>query len=235
MIWLRKSEEVPMFSLLLFTNSKVLEKGFVSVFGAYPEIRPQTVNGPMECLLRAVAEVAPDVLLFDFSATEHFPALAELRRRAPECRTVLWVDGISIEAGYQTMKLGVRGILKKSEDIERAIASLRHVAEGQMYFEQSLVSDFMEARTVGLTPRESQLVPLVANGLKNREIAATLELSESTVRIYLSALFRKLGVRDRQELAIYAMKNLPSGRAAGPVLQSMLMGKSTTPLASVDL
>ena len=224
-----------MFSLLLFTNSKVLEKGFVSVFDAYPEFRSRTVNGSIESLIRMVGEFAPHVLLFDFSPTEDFPGLAELRRRVPDCRTVLWVDGISIEAGYQAMKLGVRGILKKSEDIERAIAALRHVAEGQMCFEQSLVSDFMEARTVGLTPRESQLVPLVANGLKNREIAAVLDLSESTVRIYLSALFRKLGVRDRQELAIYAMKNLPSGRAAGPVLQSMLMGKSTTPLASLDL
>src|SRR5262249_42307954 len=98
-----------MFSLLLFTNSKVLEKGFLSVFDAYPEIRPYTVNGALECVIRTVRETAPHVLLFDFAATEHFPALAELRRRAPESRTVLWVDGISIEAGYQAMKLGVRG------------------------------------------------------------------------------------------------------------------------------
>src|SRR5262249_39166886 len=118
--------------------------------------------------------------------------------------------------------------------IERVISALQQVAEGKMFFEQSLVSDFLEARTVDLTPRESQLVPLVAKGLKNREIALALELSESTVRIYLSALFRKLGVRDRHELAIYAMKTLPSGREMGPGLQSMLMGKATSPVVSAD-
>jgi two-component system, NarL family, nitrate/nitrite response regulator NarL len=223
-----------MFTVLLSTNSKVLEQGFIAVFGGNPEMQIRTVDGQLENITQAQREHAPDVLLFDFAASEHFPALAELRRRMPESRTVLWVDGISIEAGYQAMKLGVRGIIKKSEEIERAQMALRQVAEGQLCFEQSLISDFLEARTVGLTPRESQLVPLVAKGLKNREIAAALDLCESTVRIYLSALFRKLGVRDRQELAIYAMKNLPSGRAAGPVLQSMLMGKATSPHASVD-
>jgi len=221
------------FELLLFSNSKVLEMGFLSIFGGRPEFEIRTVNGSIDSVIQAI-ENPPDVLLFDFSATEHFPALAELHRSAPECRTVLWVDGISTEAGYQTMKLGVRGILKKSDEVDRLVTALQQVAEGKMFFAQSLVSDFLAARTVDLTPRESQLVPLVANGLKNREIAAALELSESTVRIYLSALFRKLGVRDRHELAIYAMKNLPSGRTAGPGIQSMLMGKTTTPLVSAD-
>lgn len=224
-----------MKTLLLFTNSKVLEKGFFSVFGSQNAIPVHTVRGTIEDVLHAVDAISPAVLLFDFVAGEHFPSLAELRRRAPGCKVVLWVDSISIEAGYQAMKLGVRGILKKSEDIDVAIASLMQVAEGQMCFEQSLVTNFLESRTVGLTPRESQLVPLVARGYKNREIANALDLSEATVRIYLSALFRKLGVRDRHELAIYAMKNLPSDTSAqfpGPVLHSMLMGKAAVAATS---
>jgi two-component system, NarL family, nitrate/nitrite response regulator NarL len=219
-----------MFTLLLFTNSKVLETGFLSIFRAEGSIRIQTVNGGIPEVLDAIGRHAPEVLLFDFIAAEGFPGLAEVRRQAPACKTVLWVDAIQIEAGYQAMKLGVRGILKKSDETQYILGALQHVAEGRMCFGQSLIADFLEARTVGLTPREGQLVPLVARGLKNKEIAATLELSEATVRIYLSALFRKLGVRDRHELAIHAIKNLPSGEAAasiegGPILHSMMMGK----------
>jgi DNA-binding NarL/FixJ family response regulator len=220
-----------MITLLLYTNSRVLEKGFLSIFTNENGFRIHTARGPLAGLLRTMDEISPGILLFDFAAAENFPDVAEVRRHAPGCGIVLWVDTISIEAGYQAMKLGVRGILQKCDDIDHAIDSLAQVAEGRMCFDQSLVTHFLESRTVGLTPRESQLVPLVVRGLKNREIASALELSEATVRIYLSALFRKLGVRDRHELAIYAMKNLPSGdasRYAGPVLHSMMMGKAAT-------
>jgi DNA-binding CsgD family transcriptional regulator len=59
-----------------------------------------------------------------------------------------------------------------------------------------------------LTPREGQLVSLVADGLKNKEIAEELCISEGTVRVYMSTLFRKLGVKDRYELALYGLKNM---------------------------
>jgi len=226
-----------MFTLLLFTNSQVLRTGFLSLVRSQDAIRICTVRGRISDLMNAIDAQAPDVLLFDFVAAEDFPGLAAVRRRAAACKTVLWVDAIQIEAGYQAMKLGVRGILKKSDDFDYVLSALEHVSEGRMCFGQSLIADFLEAKTVGLTPRESQLVPLVARGLKNKEIAAALELSEATVRIYLSALFRKLGVRDRHELAIHAIKNLPSGEISsapegGHMLQSMMMGKAAAAGAS---
>ena len=218
-------------TLLLFTNSKVLEQGFLTVFAGRSPIETVIVNGAPADVLDSIARHAPSVLLFDFIPAEHFPALAEIRRRAPACPIVLWMDAVSPEAGYQAMKLGVRGILKKSDAIDHAISLLVRTSEGQLCFEQGLVTRFLESRTVGLTPRESQLVPLIARGLKNKEIASALQLSDATVRIYLSALFRKLGVHDRHELAIYAQKNLFSDRFTAPVLRSMLLGKAAGPFA----
>jgi DNA-binding CsgD family transcriptional regulator len=58
-----------------------------------------------------------------------------------------------------------------------------------------------------LTGREIQLIRLLALGLKNKEIAATLSITEGTVKVYLSRLFQKLGVKDRFELALYGMKH----------------------------
>jgi DNA-binding CsgD family transcriptional regulator len=87
------------------------------------------------------------------------------------------------------------------------------VAEGGLWFEEALKASFTTMRTISLTRRESQLVSLLSQGLKNKEIAATLFISEGTVKVYLSRLFQKLGVKDRFELALFGLKNMPSGEA----------------------
>jgi DNA-binding CsgD family transcriptional regulator len=65
---------------------------------------------------------------------------------------------------------------------------------------------------VALTQREGQLVSLLSQGLKNKEIATTLMISEGTVKVYLSRLFQKVGVKDRFELALFGLKNLTTGQ-----------------------
>jgi DNA-binding CsgD family transcriptional regulator len=87
------------------------------------------------------------------------------------------------------------------------------VAEGGLWFEETLKTSFSNAKAVALTRRESQLVSLLSHGLKNKEIASTLFITEGTVKVYLSRLFQKLGVKDRFELALYGLKNLPAGTA----------------------
>ena len=73
----------------------------------------------------------------------------------------------------------------------------------------------MSARRYSLTRREGQLVSLLSQGLKNKEIATALTISEGTVKVYLSRLFQKLGVKDRFELALYGLKNLTPGGGTG--------------------
>jgi DNA-binding CsgD family transcriptional regulator len=73
---------------------------------------------------------------------------------------------------------------------------------------------------VALTKRESQLVSLLSQGLKNKEIATTLTISEGTVKVYLSRLFQKVGVKDRFELALYGLRNLQNMSGEAPALNS---------------
>jgi DNA-binding CsgD family transcriptional regulator len=82
------------------------------------------------------------------------------------------------------------------------------VAAGQPWLDKALASGVTRSRCIQLTPRESQLVGLVSDGLKNKEMAEHLGISEATVRVYMSSLFRKLGVKDRYELALYGLKNM---------------------------
>jgi DNA-binding CsgD family transcriptional regulator len=107
------------------------------------------------------------------------------------------------------------------------------VQAGELWFEKALTDSFLCARRVALTQREGQLVSLLSQGLKNKEIASTLLISEGTVKVYLSRLFQKVGVKDRFELALFGLKNLTTGQlpvgekgqraAAMPGLRSLVL------------
>jgi DNA-binding NarL/FixJ family response regulator len=120
------------------------------------------------------------------------------------------------------MGLGVRGIVRKTLPAETLIECLRKVNQGELWFEKTLTDSMLSARKVSLTRREGQLVTLLSQGLKNKEIATVLCVSENTVKVYLSRLFQKVGVKDRFELALYGLRNVAAGqgRLDQPVQQS---------------
>jgi len=109
--------------------------------------------------------------------------------------------------------LGVIGILNKRLSPDEFLQNLNAIAQGNVRIEPELMDAIIMAKTVKLTKRESELVLLVAQGLKNKEIGAELNITENTVKAYLSRLFQKLNVKDRLDLALYGLKNLkaPSG------------------------
>jgi DNA-binding CsgD family transcriptional regulator len=136
-----------------------------------------------------------------------------------------------------TMGLGVRGILRKTLPTELQVKCLQKVQAGELWFEKALTDSFLCARRVALTPREGQLVSLLSQGLKNKEIATTLMISEGTVKVYFSRLFQKVGVKDRFELALFGLKNLTTGQlpvgvngqrlgpSAMPALRSLVLDR----------
>src|SRR5436853_6009509 len=141
-----------------------------------------------------------------------FGALSEMKRAMANSKIVLWVHTISTELAFQAMGLGVRGILRKTLPTDLLVKCLEKVQEGELWFEKALTDSFLSAKRIALTQREGQLVSLLSQGLKNKEIATALLISEGTVKVYLSRLFQKLGVKDRFELALYGLKNLTPGQ-----------------------
>jgi len=137
--------------------------------------------------------------------------LTEMKHAMMSSKIVLWVNSISTELAFQAMGLGVRGILRKTLPTDLQVKCLQKVQAGELWFEKALTDSFLCARRVALTQREGQLVSLLAQGLKNKEIASTLMISEGTVKVYLSRLFQKVGVKDRFELALFGLKNLTTG------------------------
>ena len=202
-----------MTRLLLYTDEPILASGLEMVLAQADGYRLSGIcRSPSSLLEQAMVE-RPDVLLLDLTPDLSFGTLLDVQRQVPTGRLVLWVRSISTELAYQAIEHGVRGILRKTHPPDVLLKCLQMVAEGGLWFEEALKASFTTMRTISLTRRESQLVSLLSQGLKNKEIATTLFISEGTVKVYLSRLFQKLGVKDRFELALFGLKNMPSGEA----------------------
>jgi DNA-binding NarL/FixJ family response regulator len=223
-----------MATVLLCTNEPVLAEGLAKVF----ETSGEPADGPLQLVgwcsgteqLRIEADKhQPDILLADLTSGVNIGILSGIPELHARTRIVLWVHEIPTELALQSMSLGIRGVLRKCLPVETLIRCLSRVYEGELWFEKALTDSLMTAQRFTLTRREGQLVALLSQGLKNKEIATALAISEGTVKVYLSRLFQKLGVKDRFELALFGLRNLssgteerqtPAGRNAAPGLQT---------------
>ena len=129
---------------------------------------------------------------------------------------MLWGEALTGEFAFQAMQLGVRGILAGTISIEGLLAALENVHRGVLCFEQELMDSVLAHTRVTLTRRQGQIVSLVSQGFKNKEIATAMGITEGTVKVYLYKLFRKLGMNDRLDMALYGLKNLFVAHDAAP-------------------
>jgi DNA-binding NarL/FixJ family response regulator len=199
-----------MTRLLLYTDEPFLAQGLETVLTSEPTLELASICQDISNLNESITASNAEILLLDLTPDLTFSVLVDVQRRYPTSKVILWVRSISTELAYQSIEHGVRGILKRSHPPETLIKCIQMVAEGGLWFEETLKANFLSVRTISLTRRESQLVSLLSQGLKNKEIAATLFISEGTVKVYLSRLFHKLGVKDRFELALYGLRNMPT-------------------------
>ena len=201
--------------LIMFCDEPLVAEAMANVFKGAEDIEVTRTLQRASDAAPAVVQFQPDVLLLCLTPEIHIGVIRQLRQAAPDCRIVLWVHSISKELAHQAMEMGVRGILRRTDSPEMILKCLRKVQEGELWFDRILTSSFMACRRVRLTRREGQLARLLAAGLKNKEIASELSISEGTVKVYLSRLFDKVGAKDRYELALFSLRNL-QGLALAP-------------------
>jgi DNA-binding NarL/FixJ family response regulator len=202
-----------MTRVFLYSDQPILARGLDSVLAPTGRFQLESFFSGLPELLARLENDIPDVLLLDLTPEVTFGVLSDIKRVVQDCRLVLWVNSISTELAFQAMGLGVRGILRKTLPSELQVKCLQKVCEGELWFEKALTDSFLAAKRIVLSQREGQLITLLSHGLKNKEIASTLLISEGTVKVYLSRLFQKVGVKDRFELALFGLKNLTAGQA----------------------
>lgn len=178
------------------------------------EIVARCVDG--EEALRAVKHHKPDVLVLDIQMPRMngLQVLREIHEQKLPTRVVLLTAALDEDQVMEAMRLGVAGLVLKEMASKRLVQCVRHVSGGDQWLESSLVSKALEkmmkreqgSREVArvLTPRETEVVKMVATGLRNKEIAEKLQISEGTVKIHLHTIYEKLHITGRVELSLFA-------------------------------
>ncbi len=160
--------------------------------------------------LAAIAEHRPDMVILDIAMPggSGLDVLRGLRGDGDSLPVIILTAGMDDYPLAEALGLDVEGIVLKSSDPAYLLTCLEAVRDGGRWIDPDLRerADALAASGLAspLSPRERQLVGLVVKGLRNREIAARLGITEGTVKVYLHAIFARLGVTSRTELAAYA-------------------------------
>ena len=175
----------------------------------------QTIVGSAttgEEALRSLEELRPDLLLLDLQMPEGsgMDVLRAVRSDGLTLRVVLLTAGIEDPALMEAYALKVDGMVLKNSDPAYLLECLDAVRAGRSWLDPELrermtrLAESTPAERASLAPRERELIKCVRQGLRNREIASELGVTEGTVKVYLHNVFEKLGVKNRTELAIRA-------------------------------
>jgi DNA-binding NarL/FixJ family response regulator len=178
------------------------------------EIVGEASNGN-ECV-HMLTKLKPDILLLDLRmpGKDGLAVLEEVNLGFLTTRVIVLTEAEEERDAVRAMRLGARGIVPKQTARDLLVKSIRRVYSGEIWLNNRLTAEVMKAFTSSsdiarrepmLSDREKEIVQLIAQGFRNKEIAEKLFISEQTVKNHLHNIFDKLGVSDRLELALYAI------------------------------
>jgi two-component system, NarL family, nitrate/nitrite response regulator NarL len=194
--------------VVFYSNQPVLAAGVRISLGGFQGFHLAAVATTIPQLLEHIRATPAALILIDLTQEVTLEVIKKVQSEARGAAVILWVEAVSIEFASQVIGLGVRGILRKTMSIELHLRCLQAVGAGELWLEKSLSDRILTTSRVTLTQRERELLGLLAQGLKNKEMAHQLGITEGTVKVYLSNLFRKAGANDRLDLALFALRNM---------------------------
>jgi DNA-binding NarL/FixJ family response regulator len=152
---------------------------------------------------------ACDVLLLDLQMERW--ALEDIRELSILTRILVLTASESIENAVSAMRMGASAVVQKRFAVQTLIQAIHAVANGSVWMppalQAELTAQWNSSPTKQLTARESEIIRHVAAGLRNAEIGKRLSITEATVKSHLNSIFDKLELRDRVELALYAVRH----------------------------
>ena len=197
-----------MLTVVICTDQPVLEIGLRKVLESAADLTVAECCRTFPDVQRIAASRQPNLLIYGLRPDAN--SLAALRAAAPNTAIVLWGAEFPTDLAHHAVELGVRSFLSSTSEPDTVRDCLRVSAGGEMWMERSLSISMLHSRPPRLSKRQTELVRMLTQGLRNKEIAARLGISEGTVKSYLTVLFEKVGAKDRFELALFGLKNLSS-------------------------
>jgi two-component system nitrate/nitrite response regulator NarL len=203
------------FSVSLCETQPITVKGFRQLLDETEDLALLASHvSPTEWMMSGAAEQT-DVLVIDKGLGAHL--VLEGLNRLPVARNgqtqrpgvVIWGMSISEAEALKFLQCGARGIVRKSADLDSLLACLRAVAAGRSWMQDSVFREAVPQDSpmrTDPTSREQQVMELVEQGYKNREIAQELGIRPGTVKIHLKHIFEKTGVHGRHGLALTGLR-----------------------------
>jgi DNA-binding NarL/FixJ family response regulator len=217
--------------LVVVDDQEVVRAGFAALLGTQPDLAVLATASDGAEAVRICGGVRPDVVLMDvrMPVMDGIEATRRLTGTEPAPRILMLTTFDLDEHVYDALAAGASGFLLKDATAERLFDAVRVVAAGEALLAPTVTRRLI-ARFAGLrppaaraaldelTPRETEVLRLVAEGLSNAEIAARLVVGEETVKTHVSRVLRKLDVRDRAQAVVTAYESglVVPGGLSGP-------------------
>jgi two-component system, NarL family, response regulator DevR len=206
----------PCIRLLLVDNHQIVRIGLATLFRTVPHFLVVGEAGTVAEAIAQARQCAPDVVLMDVRLPDGsgIEACRQIRSEQPEARVLMLTSYSDEEAVIASIMAGAAGYLLKDTDAEELIEGIEAIARGGSLLDPAVtqtVLSWMQQPSVQvpgdplseLSEREREILPLIAEGKTNREIALLLSLSENSVKSYVSNILQKLRLARRAEAAAF--------------------------------
>ncbi len=201
-------------SVLIVDDHPVVRRGLRVLLEVQDGIAVAGEAGDGATAIALAAEHAPDVILLDLKlpGTDGIAVLGELRARGSTARVLVLTSATEPASARAAVRSGAAGVLYKDVDPDALVRAIRSVHDGHLLLAPEAAGPLVHSAGPAwggldaLTAREREVLAELARGRSNREIARALHVSEKTVKAHVSAVLAKLGVQDRTQAALLAVR-----------------------------
>lgn len=203
--------------VLIVDDQAIVRKGIQALLAQASRVEVVGEAGDGKEAIAQVMALDPDVTIMDLAmpVMDGIEAIRRIAAQRPEARILVLTSFSGDDKVFPAIKAGAQGYLLKDSKPEELIASIEQVNRGEVSLHPSIAIQVLrELRSPsqqsqpsnGLTPREVQVLRLVAQGLSNREISENLTTSEATIKTHVSSILSKLHLANRVQAALYALQ-----------------------------
>ena len=204
--------------VLIADDHAVVRQGLKTFLELQDDIEVVEDVADGEAAVAAVEREAPDVVLMDLvmPGVDGVEAIRRIKEGRPQARVLVLSSFLDDERLFPAVRAGAAGYLLKDVEPRELVKAIRTVHGGEALLHPAVAARLMdefaagrapEPSTDGLTDREREVLTLIARGLANKLIARELSISEKTVKAHVSSILGKLGVSDRTQAALYAVRS----------------------------
>jgi len=212
-----------MIRIVIADDHAMVRAGLSQLLGSFDDLEVVGTAADGSEVVQVVGELLPDLVLMDLSmpVMDGIEATAAVKKQYPDTHVVVLTTFQEPRQVAAALSAGASGYLVKDVEPEVLVAGIRAAVQGGAPLRASVAGGLLRGSNQmsmvspsSLTPRELEILQLIVDGHTNQQIARTLGISEKTVKTHCSRLFQRLGVSDRTQAAVWAMRNLPNNQSS---------------------